>query len=131
MFKIHRDPIHSPDEATRTAEFLKQIDSSSVNISAYADILNRNKSIIYDLLTINKCNMIKNWLSETEGGLCLEGSEKLLNIFWIFIVIIVGFIMLMVTAFWGEKILDRYVNLNIIKTHTFRKKRYDNDVKLD
>lgn len=74
MFKIHRNAIQVPEEAIRLEEFLKKIDSSSVQISSYATILKKNKEIIKKLLTINNCNMIKSWLAETEKNLCLDGS---------------------------------------------------------
>lgn len=66
--------IKNPEEAVRMEEFLKKIDSNSVNIASYSTILNQNREIIQKLLTINNCNMIKSWLSETEGKLCHDGS---------------------------------------------------------
>lgn len=74
MFKIHRPSIKNPEDAVRMEQFLEKIDSNSVNIASYAEILKQNREIIQKLLTINECNMIKSWLSETEGNLCFEGS---------------------------------------------------------
>lgn len=45
--------------------------------------------------------MIKSWLAESEGKLCYEGSQKLLNIFYIFLVIIIGFVILLISSIYG------------------------------
>ena len=123
MFKIHRDYIRNPEQGLRVAAYLKKIDSSSVEISSYANLLNTNKMIIYKLLSINKCNMIKEWLCNAETTLCYEGSRKLLWVFWLFGFIIIGFLGVNISASMGSRVLEQYSNLNILKTHSFKKKK--------
>ncbi len=67
MFLIHRDFIRSPEEAIRVADYLKKIDSSSVAITSFAMLMQKNKEILQKILTINQCNLIKNWLIEQEN----------------------------------------------------------------
>ena len=49
MFKIHRPFVNGPEDALRISNYLKTIDASSVNITSFADILNRNKELLYKL----------------------------------------------------------------------------------
>ena len=131
MFKIHRNYIRNPEQGLRVAAYLKKIDSSSVEISSYANLLDTNKMIIYKLMSINKCNMIKEWLGNAETTLCYDGSSSLLMVFWLFGIIIIGFIGVNLSANLGSQVLQQYTNLNILKTHSFKKERYANDIKLE
>lgn len=131
MFKIHRDFIRNPEEGIRMSQYLKKIDASSVEIDSFATLLKTNKKIIYKLLSINKCNMIKEWLIESETKLCYNASSDLLLIFWILGLICIGFIGVNLSANMGSVVLEQYNHLNILKAHSFKKKRYANDIKLE
>lgn len=131
MFKIHRDYIVTSDDAMEVTEYLNKIDSSNVNIKTYSDLLSKNNSILAKLMTINKCNRIKIWLKNEEYDLCYEGSSSLLNIFWVFAFMAFVFCVLIYSSIRGMKVFNQLEMLNIVKSNTFDKRRYTNDIKVD
>lgn len=131
MFKIHRDYIVTSDDAIEITDYLNKIDSSNVNIKTYSDLLSKNNEILSKLLTINKCNRIKIWLKNEEYDLCYEGSSSLLNIFWIFVLMTGTFCILIYSSILGMGVFNKLELLQIVKTNTFDRKRYTNDVKIE
>ncbi len=81
-------------------------------------------------MSINKCNMIKEWIIDAEESLCHDASLVLFEIFVIYFFIALFFGILIITAYYGNQIFDQYLNLSLLKTNAFKKDRYSNDIKI-
>lgn len=131
LFKIKRDFVVSGRDAIDMSNYLNRLDCNSVTIKIYADLLQKNETILADLMKINKCNKIKNWLNKEEYSLCYESSVSFLHIFWIYLGMIICYLTLMYTALRSANVLEKLNVKKVVKQHTFDKMRYANDIKID
>lgn len=72
-----RDPVKTPDQAIKMTSYLRSLDLSNSIIEDYTNILNSNAQIIADLLSLNGCNYVRNWIDSAQSDLCLESSRKI------------------------------------------------------
>ncbi len=130
MYQLKRTSVSSAQEAFQVFNYLKNLDSSSTHLASINEILTKNENIILDLLSLNKCNLIKHWVFEAQENLCLNASKGLLYMFWIFCLLVVAFFCLIISANQGAKILENKNYLDILKKHTYNKEKYNNEFKL-
>ena len=131
LFKIHRDFVLSARDAVDLSNYLNRLDANNVNIKIFSDLLKKNETILNKLMTVNKCNKIKEWLSKEEHTLCYEGSVRFLYIFWMYLGMILCYLVLMYSALRSADVLEKLGVKKIVKKHTFDKVRYANDIKVD
>lgn len=131
LFKTHRDFVVSARDAVDMSNYLNRLDSNNVSIKIFADLLQKNEQILTKLMTINKCNKIKDWLGKEEYSLCYEGSVRFMYIFFVYLVMIFMYLVLMHSALRSADVLEKLNIRKVVKKHTFDKMRYANDIKVD
>ena len=70
-------------------------------------------------------------MTDAESTLCYDGSYALLKIFWVLCVVCLAFVLLMLTANKGSKLLTDYQNIEIVKQLNLKKKRYANEILIE
>jgi len=131
LFKIHRDIVVTAKDAVDLSNYLNRLDANNVSIKIFADLLQKNEQILEKLVTINKCQKIKEWLWKEEYGLCYEGSSRFLFIFFIYLGMILVYLVLMYSAIRSADVLEKLGVKKVVKKHTFDKLRYANNIKVE
>ena len=130
MYKMGRPEAHSVNEALEEEAYLENIQASSQNLKEYSKLLNTNNKILENLLTINKCNLVRIWVFKAETELCLDASKNLTYIFYIYVVLILLLSLTLCCANQGIKILDKVQYIEVMKAVSTERKQYVNTFKV-
>lgn len=129
--KLNRAPVPTKETALQLAKYLLRIDQSTVEINTYADLIVKLDKLLVNLLSISKCNLIREWVSQTEVKLCYGCSQKLLNIFWLNWIIIAALLLLMLASLFSIKVLGRIQAMNILQNKKLNRERFNNEVRIE
>ena len=130
MYKMGRPEAHSVNEALEEEAYLENIQASSQNLKEYSKLLNTNNKILENLLTINKCNLVRIWVFKAETELCLDASKNLTYIFYIYVIMIFLLSLTLCCANQGIKILDKVQYIEVMKAVSTERKQYVNTFKV-
>ena len=130
MFKMGRPETHSVNEALEEEAYLENIQASSQNLKEYSKLMRTNNKILENLLTINKCNLVRVWVFKAETELCLHASKSLTYIFYIYVIMILLLATTLCCANQGIKILDKVQYIEVMKAVSTERKQYVNTFKV-
>jgi len=126
MHKMGRPMTHSVNEALDEEIYLENIQASSQNLKEYSKLMNTNNKILENLLTINKCNLVRVWVFKAETELCLHASKSLTYIFYIYVFLILLLSLTLFCSNQGIKILDKVQYIELMKSVSTERKQYVN-----
>lgn len=129
--KLNRAPVPTKETALQLAKYLLRIDQSTVEINTYSDLIVRLDQLLVNLLSISKCNLIREWVSQTEVKLCYGCSKQLLNIFWLNWIIITTLVLLLFASLLSIKVLGKIHAINVIQNKKLNRERFNNEVRIE
>lgn len=130
MFKMGRPKTQSVNEALEEEAYLENIQASSQNLKEYSKLMNTNNKILENLLTINKCNLVRVWVFKAETELCLNASKNLTYIFYIYVLMIILLSLTLMCSNQGIKILDKVQYIEVMKAVSTERQQYVNTFKV-
>lgn len=130
LFKMGRPYIFSVGEALDEEDYLESIQSGSQNLIEYAKLIKTNNKILENLLTINKCNLVRVWVFRAEKELCLDSSKELVKLFFIYVGLIIALSLVLFFSNQGIKILDKVQYIDLMKKVSTERENYVNTFKV-
>lgn len=131
LYKMGRPVTTSVSEALEEETYLENIQAGNQNIKEYSKLMKSNEEILLNLMTINKCNLVRIWVFKAETDLCLHSSKQLINIFYVYLGLIITLSFILYFANQGIKILDKVQYIELMKKVSTEREQYINTFKVN
>jgi flagellar biogenesis protein FliO len=89
MYRIGRETVKSTDEAIEVINYLVLLQSSDAKINKVGKLIQKNTEVVKNLLNLNQCSPIREWISSTQRDLCLVSSKRTLVVFFLLLTMMV------------------------------------------